>query len=86
MTAAPDDGTIPSYQYAVTRLTAENKDLRRQLAEMSAAHRVENRKLRAQLAEGVTPELTELRRETRHWRERAITAEGRLASIRRSVA
>lgn len=84
MSQQPDP--ITSYQYAVARLTAENRELRDNLAAQAMAHRIEARKLRAQLAEGLTPELAVLRRQVGHWRERAIRAEGRLANVRRSVA
>jgi hypothetical protein len=77
---------LPPYQYAVKRLTAENRRLRAELAALERAHKRETRVLRAQLDEGLTPELTALRRQERHWRERAVRAEGRLASARRSAA
>lgn len=83
---AHQQGTLDSYQYAVRKLTAENKELRQQISALKTTHRQQERKLRAQLDEGLTPELAVLRRELRHWRQRAQVAEGRLASVKRSVA
>jgi hypothetical protein len=82
----PAEASLASYQYAVRKLTAENKELRQQLTAAKVAHQREARRLRAQRDEGLTPEIAALRRQLRHWRERAVAAEGRLANVKRSVA
>jgi len=67
-----------SYQEAVRRLTAENRELKAALAEEGQLRRDEVRVLRAQLNEGISPELVTLRRELSRWRTRANAAESRL--------
>jgi hypothetical protein len=81
-----EETPLASYQYAIRQLTAENKRLRRELATIKLMHQRITRKLRAERDEGLSPELAALRRELQHWRQRAVAAEGRLASVRRSVA
>jgi hypothetical protein len=74
---------IAVYQDAVKRLTAENKALRKQLADAVQSHGQEVGLLKAQLNEGLTPELIVLRGELKKWKNRAIVAERRLADIKR---
>jgi hypothetical protein len=87
MTAAmpPARDEVPDYMAAVRRLTAEARRLRAELATQSKEHKRQVRALEVQLYEGLAPELAVLNRELRRWRDRALAAEGRLASLRRSA-
>lgn len=73
------------YREAVKRLTAQNRELRELYEAAQRARVAEVKALKAQLREGLTPELIALRKEVTHWRDRAVTAEGRLLSERRSA-
>lgn len=67
-------GDIDTYQRTVARLTAENKLLKEQVRLTEAARRAETRRLRAERDEGLSPEVSALRKELNAQRQRADTA------------
>lgn len=75
--------TEQTYQDAVKRLTAENRQLREAASEAKRAHREEVQVLTVQLNEGLSAELIALRREVHKWRDRALAAEARKKATRR---
>lgn len=76
---------LDTYQAAVKRLTAENRELKEQLRLERAVHRQKVRELTGQISEGLTPELLVLRREVIKWRTRAQAAELRLKEARKNA-
>lgn len=83
--ALSSEADFETYRAAVSRLTAENKALLRELADEREKHQREMRAAKAALNEGISPELAVLYRQLQHWKNRALSAEGRIAEQMRSA-
>jgi predicted RNase H-like nuclease (RuvC/YqgF family) len=77
------EASIESYQHAVRKLTAENKDLKQQLHDQRIAHAQETKRLKAERDEGISPALAVAQRENATLRERVNVAEMKYRHIRK---
>lgn len=77
------DAEIDTYQKSVSRLAAENKDLKERMVAKDRAHSAEVRRLKAERNEGVSPMLAVVQRENASLKQQVDLLERAVKQARR---